>query len=160
MIKLNQKNEKVFIKTDSGYTLEADYAIIACGYESEKYLPVKVANFNSTYAIISKPIRADIAFIKDTLFWETKNPYIYFRTTSDNRIMIGGLDEKFKNGILRDKLIPKKRLLLEQMFKKLFPKINFQTDFAWAGTFGETKHGLPYRGSYNNNHILFARNYF
>ena len=50
-------------------------------------------------------------------------------------------------------------MILEKNFKELFPKINFQTDFAWAGTFGETKHGLPCIGSYKNNRILFAMGY-
>ena len=34
--------------------------------------------------------------------------------------------------------------LLEASFKKLFPSIDFKTDFSWAGTFAFTKDGLPF----------------
>jgi len=33
-------------------------------------------------------------------------------------------------------------------FAKLFPKLSFQPEFSWAGTFGVTKDGLPYIGHY------------
>ena len=36
------------------------------------------------------------------------------------------------------------------------PKNNFRVDFAWAGTFGETKDGLPYIGK----HPDFPSTYF
>jgi glycine/D-amino acid oxidase-like deaminating enzyme len=41
-------------------------------------------------------------------------------------------------------------------FKKLFPAIEFTPEFSWAGTFGTTKDGLPYIGSYRNH----ANEYF
>ena len=46
----------------------------------------------------------------NTLIWETARPYIYMRTTVDNRIIIGGLDEDTNIAQERDsKLIHKKR---------------------------------------------------
>ena len=32
----------------------------------------------------------------------------------------------------------------------MLPDYQFQTDFVWAGTFGETKDGLPYIGEHPN----------
>ena len=81
------------------------------------------------------------------------------RTTSDNRILIGGRDEVFSNPEKRDALIPQKRVQLEQDFKSLFPKIPFQTDFAWAGTFAETEDGLPFIGTYDDERVHFAMGY-
>jgi glycine/D-amino acid oxidase-like deaminating enzyme len=37
--------------------------------------------------------------------------------------------------------------LLKQKFNKLLPHVPFDTDFMWAGTFAETKDGLPFIGS-------------
>ena len=38
----------------------------------------------------------------------------------------------------------------------MLPKCHFTTDFVWAGTFGETKDGLPYIGA----HPDFPHSYF
>jgi len=70
------------------------------------------------------------------------------RTTSDKRILIGGRDEDFCNPAKRDKLIEKKKKQLVKDFKKIFPAIEFIPEFTWTGTFGETKDGLPFIGSY------------
>jgi glycine/D-amino acid oxidase-like deaminating enzyme len=72
---------------------------------------------------------------------------------------VGGRDECFSNSEKRDELVPKKRKQLKDDFAKLFPHIAFHTDFAWAGTFGETKDGLPYIGSFNHPRTLFAMGY-
>lgn len=156
-----EPNEKrVLLKTTKGHTVSAKYVIVACGYESQNYLPKGVTKLNSTYAIVSKPMEGKKDFWhKNALIWETKTPYLYIRTTSDNRIIVGGRDEKFYNPEKRDELLPKKRQQLEDDFAKLFPQLTFHTDFAWAGTFGETKDGLPYIGSYNNPRTLFAMGY-
>jgi glycine/D-amino acid oxidase-like deaminating enzyme len=59
---------------------------------------------------------------------------------------MGGGDVDFKNAKRRDALLSKKEKKLTKEFKKCFPEINFELDYSWAGTFGETKDGLPYLG--------------
>lgn len=72
------------------------------------------------------------------------------RTTDDNRILIGGEDDEFQSAKRRDASIRKKKARLEKIFEKMYPDVEFRTDFAWAGTFGETKDGLPYIGEHPN----------
>jgi glycine/D-amino acid oxidase-like deaminating enzyme len=86
------------------------------------------------------------AGFKNTIFWDTANPYLYFRATADNRIIAGGGDEDFKDPKKRDTLLPKKEEYLAEQFHLKFPEIKFKIDYSWAGTFGETKDGLPYFG--------------
>ena len=86
--------------------------------------------------------------ISDTLIWNTADPYLYLRTTIDNRIILGGRDEEFYNPEKRDKLLQKKQQQLEKDFIKLFPDTKFETAFSWTGTFGTTKDGLPFIGEY------------
>lgn len=74
-----------------------------------------------------------------SILWETKNPYLYMRTTIDGRIIVGGRDEEFSNAEKRDALLASKTHQLEEDFHELFPDVPFQTDFAWAGTFAKTK---------------------
>jgi glycine/D-amino acid oxidase-like deaminating enzyme len=83
----------------------------------------------------------------NSLIWETAQPYLYLRTTGDRRILIGGKDDAFQDADKRDRVLPLKAKTLERAFNKLFPKIDFKTDFQWAGTFASTKDGLPYIGT-------------
>ena len=154
------EKKHVLLNTHDGFEIEAEHIVIACGYESQSYLDKKVTDFNSSFAIVSKPFDNKNQFWQDNaLIWETKTPYLYMRTTGDNRILVGGRDEVFSDAEKRDALIPQKRVQLEHDFKTLFPNIPFQTDFAWAGTFAETEDGLPYIGTYDEKRVHFAMGY-
>lgn len=61
-------------------------------------------------------------------------------------MMVGGEDEDFENPTKRDRLIPTKAAVLLKKAMKLFPSIDLEVAYAWAGTFGETEDGLPYIG--------------
>ena len=93
------------------------------------------------------------------MLWETKRPYFYARTTPDGRIFIGGRDESFASPRKRDALIRKKSRSLRRDFAKRFPRLSFDLDFAWAGTFGETRDGLPYIGAADHKRVLYAMGY-
>ncbi len=139
-------NDWVELRTEDDCQVRAKRLVIAAGYESQKYLKQKVENLNSSYAIISEPMPEQDFWHGNCLVWETARPYLYMRTTSDYRILIGGRDEKFYNPDRRDRLIEKKAEQLEKDFTKLFPDVPFKRDFQWAGTFSETEDGLPYIG--------------
>ena len=145
--KITYKENEVILQTSDELSLRCKKLVIACGYESQRYLNKKVEQFHSTYTIASEPLRQDEVWYKNSLIWETATPYLYLRTTKDKRIIIGGMDESFSNPDKRDALLNRKADQLERAFKKLFPSIPFKTDFKWAGTFASTKDGLPYIGS-------------
>jgi glycine/D-amino acid oxidase-like deaminating enzyme len=148
--------DKVIVTTNYGNTIEAGKVIYCNGYESTEMIKEKFVNLLSSFVIIGEPNQEDQKLLNDTLFWDTAEPYIYLRTTDDNRLLIGGEDEDFKDPNKRDKLISKKSQKLKKKLEKIFPHYNFRTDFSWAGTFGETKDGLPYIGE----HPDFKNSYF
>lgn len=157
VIEIEHKKNGVTVKTDTGFSVHAKKLVIACGYESQKYVPKKVEIQKSTYAIVSEVVTSKNMWFKDALIWETADPYIYLRTTADNRILIGGKDDDFYNPKKRDTNLPKKVKQLEKSFKDLYPTIPFKTDYRWAGTFCGTKDGLPYIGSISERpHTYFA----
>lgn len=147
VVNIKHNKRSVQLKTHTGSTITARKLIICCGYESQIYIPEKVEELYSTYAVISEPYEQGKFWYKNSLIWETAQPYLYLRTTSDNRILIGGKDDKFYNPDKRDARLPLKTKQLQQAFHKLFPTIAFKPDFEWAGTFCNTKDGLPYIGS-------------
>ena len=52
------------------------------------------------------------------------------------------------NAEKRDSLLHEKEQKLVKKLSKYLPENDFRTDFVWAGTFGETKDGLPYIGEH------------
>lgn len=144
----HHKNGSV-LQTENGSTIKAKRIVFATGYEVVEMIDKKIVNLLSTYATISEQYPAKTFWKNDVLMWNTANPYLYMRTTPDGRILIGGRDEEFYKPEKRDKLVVKKSKQLEKDFRKLFPKTEFKPEFSWAGTFGSTKDGLPYIGSYS-----------
>lgn len=154
---IRHEKRGVVLKTADGYRIKAKKLFIACGYESQQYIPHQVQKLHSTYAITSEPFETKDFWYKNALIWETATPYLYMRTTSDKRILIGGKDVPFTNPTHRDRLLAAKAHDLERSFAQLFPAIPFKTDFKWVGNFAGTKDGLPYIGSIRQRpHTWFA----
>ncbi|KRD09097.1 FAD-dependent oxidoreductase [Flavobacterium sp. Root901] len=154
----NQKG-KCIAHTENKFTITADHIVHCSGYESVETVQEKIVDLKSTYAIASESIPEIPVILKNAVMWDTSSPYYYYRATTDNRIIMGGGDEDFIDAKKRDKLIPKKEASLMRQFKRRFPSINFKLDYSWAGTFGETKDGLPYFGKPNpkkNEHYVLG----
>jgi glycine/D-amino acid oxidase-like deaminating enzyme len=155
---IEHKKDKVKLVTDDGIELTAGKLVYANGYEAVNYVDKKIVQLHSTYATISEHAAEAKEFWKDgTVIWNTADPYLYIRTTSDGRILVGGRDEKFYDPRKRDRLLSKKEKELVKDFTALFPSITFKPEFTWAGTFGTTKDGLPFIGNYKKlPNSLFA----
>ncbi|HEY4672474.1 MAG TPA: FAD-dependent oxidoreductase [Gemmatimonadaceae bacterium] len=135
------------VRTDRG-KISAEHVVVATGYEAGQFLPKSVAKLHSTYAIVTEPVRSFDGWKDRCLIWESARPYIYARTTPDNRIMIGGADDPFRDPAHRDARVPKKALRLLARARRLFPRIEMELAYAWAGTFAETPDGLPFIGEH------------
>lgn len=146
--RINYRKSGVLCTTADGFSIKAKKLIFCNGFESTEIIKDDFVKLLSTFAIVGEQQKKDLTEISKILAWNTTEPYLYFRTTDDNRILIGGEDEEFINPEKRDSVISKKAKKLERLLQKLMPDLEFRTDFAWAGTFGETKDGLPYIGEH------------
>ena len=55
-----------------------------------------MTSWKNTYALVSEPLPSFEGWpAKECLIWETRDPYVYLRTTSDRRAIIGGYDEDY-----------------------------------------------------------------
>lgn len=140
------KEGKLVAVTDGNFKIESSHIIHCSGYESTETLDEKVVDLKSTYALASEAFETLPEAFRNHIYWNTDSPYLYFRSTGDGRIIMGGGDEKFKNPNARDILLSRKEKSLSEAFRKCFPDIEFKLDYSWAGTFGETQDGLPYYG--------------
>lgn len=146
----------VTVVTDRGVNVTCRNVFFATGYETRDILPKKLVKFRSTYALVSEPLD-DLKWWPDrALIWGTGDPYPYMRTTSDNRVIVGGEDDAVLDPKRRDRQMEKKTSRLVRRFGNFFPQAHIEPAFQWAGVFGSTKDGLGYIGT----HRSFPRAYF
>lgn len=143
------------LTTRKGHRIHCDYAVVAAGFEASPFLPDKLMQLTSTFAIVSHPVDANALWPGGSLIWETREPYLYIRTDANNRIIVGGEDIVSDRAPLRQSLLSGKAAVLEKKFRKLYPHIPFTTELAWAGTFSSTKDGLPLIGTTRDNPRMF-----
>jgi glycine/D-amino acid oxidase-like deaminating enzyme len=145
VVRIETEAERATVVTPHGRA-ETRTVVFATGYEAVVDLPKDIVNLKSSFALASEPLPGFEGWYEQCLLWETARPYFYLRTTSEGRAMIGGMDDPFQNAARRDALVPEKTKELAERFRTMFPKIDLEVAYAWAGTFGETKDGLAYIG--------------
>lgn len=139
--------EGVTVTTGNGFRVHAKWIVFATGYEVVEILKRNIVTLKSSFAFVSEPIETFLGWWEKCLLWETARPYFYMRTTVDGRAIVGGEDANYRNPLRRDAAVGKKAAKLEKRFREMFPNIEFEPAYAWAGTFGETEDGLAYIGS-------------
>lgn len=153
----------VTLHTATGARVRAKHLVLAAGYACQQWLDKKVARNSSSYAFVSDPLPDGVLGpLAKTLVWESARPYLYFRSTADGRLMVGGEDDAIDIPSRRDRRVDRKARKLVKAVQKLFPRMTMlRPAFSWAGTFAETEDGLPYFGPHAQwgPRVLFAMAY-
>lgn len=156
---IKKQSANYTVSTNTQHTITAKHVVLSTGYESYTYLPKELVTLKSSYVLASKPgVSAQTPLLKEHVIWETARPYLYIRTSADNRVIVGGADVPVLDADKRDQLIPEKTAELKKGYAALIsPEEQLSLDFAWAGTFGETKDGLGYIGhTQGKPHLYYA----
>jgi glycine/D-amino acid oxidase-like deaminating enzyme len=154
VVKYEPTSGGVRLVCENGPVVKCRRVVFATGYETPVFLDQDIVALKSTYAVASAPLARPVRTEK-TLVWETSRPYFYVRWGEENRVLCGGEDEAFRAPKMRDELIGVKAQVLTKRFEEMFG-VQMTPECAWAGTFGETKDGLPYIGP----HQQFPNGYF
>lgn len=150
MLNTHYGKNSVTIETEFGHTIKAKKIIYCNGFESTEIIREHFVKLLSTFAIVGERTGEDHGSLDNLVVWNSADPYLYIRTTDDNRILVGGGDTEFRGVKKRIEALGRKSLSLEKNLKKYLPHADFMTDFSWAGVFGETKDGLPYIGPHKD----------
>ncbi|MDQ8699219.1 FAD-dependent oxidoreductase [Hyphomicrobium sp. LHD-15] len=134
----------VDLETEEGATISARRAIFTTGYEVVSGVPRAKFDITSTWAIATRPLAAASLWPARCLIWEASDPYLYLRTTYDNRILAGGEDSGLQDNERRDAAISNKAHRLLHKIEDLLPGRRLQIDYAWAGAFADSPTGLPH----------------
>jgi glycine/D-amino acid oxidase-like deaminating enzyme len=151
----------VRVETDQGIVIRCKQLIMATGYESEKWLAQRVASNRSSYAFVSEPLPGALGPLNQTLLWESARPYLYVRSTMDERLLIGGEDDRIDIPLRRDARVESKAAKLLKRVVAMFPQLSPKAAFSWGGTFAETEDGLPFFGPHEQHgpRVHFAMSY-
>ena len=144
--KFNLNTDEPSLEIKGGFTVTCKKVILCTGFETVEMLKEKCADLFYTYACVSEKDIIVTEALKNTLVWDTDNPYIYMRTTDDGRLLVGGEDSSTNFPFFQQKIKERKAAKLEKKIEKILPGTTFIPDFNWGGTFGTTKDGLPYIG--------------
>ncbi|WP_024870344.1 NAD(P)/FAD-dependent oxidoreductase [Pseudoxanthomonas suwonensis] len=161
VVDMQAGSRRVELRTASGFRVRAGHVVLACGYESQRWLRKPVARNRSSYALVTDPLPGQLGALDGMMLWETARPYLYLRTTPDQRLLVGGEDDKVDVPARRDARVEGKADRLLEKARKLFPWLPLRPAFAWAGTFAETADGLPWFGAHPQwgPRVLFAMAY-
>lgn len=122
--------------------LSARHAVFATGYEMPKGVPRMGNSLVSSWCIATRPQPGRL-WPTQAMIWEASDPYLYLRTTPRGEVICGGEDEGMSDPVARDALIPEKTAILSAKLKALFPHLDSEPAYAWAGSFGTSPLGSP-----------------
>ncbi len=147
--------DRVTLTTGAGITVTAKHVVLATGYEPSRLLKPHGYKVITTWAMATAPQR-DKLWGTRCLIWEAADPYLYLRTTADDRIIVGGEDEEFSDDAKRDTLIPHKMTAIRRKLAKLLPSVETEAEFEWTGCFGVSDTSLPAIGPVPGAERCFA----
>ena len=145
-----------FISFKNHKSVAAGKVIAATGYEALFDIPKHKYKLTSTWALATVKQAKSALWPGQALIWEASNPYLYFRTTKDRRIIAGGEDAAFQDATHRDGLSGEKTKMILAKLKMLLPNIDAKSEFRWAGTFAVSPTGLPCIGPIPDRANVFA----
>jgi glycine/D-amino acid oxidase-like deaminating enzyme len=137
----------VFRLRVGSHAVSAAHVVVCAGYESLRFLKADVAEIHNTFALVTDPLDEPALATRLPLIWENANPYMYVRGTSDGRLIVGGEDVPFKSAAAREALLPRQVRRLSNKYEELFGAPLPPVAYTWAGSFAETRDGLPFIGS-------------
>jgi len=146
MLAIESTAEGYNVTTNDG-KIEAKHIIYAVGYVPElaggRWIRARI---NRSYAIVTEPLPSLAEWHQRFLLWETARPYLYLRTTMDNRIIVGGLDENIRQPVLTEPELHTRSMRLLSELHRMFPDLAPQIRYQWCAAFGESADGLPWIG--------------
>ncbi len=138
------------VRTANGFHVTCENVVLATGYEAPEQFPAlrSLCSLKSTFALATEPVDEERLWPGRALIWEMGDPYLYLRTTADNRVLIGGEDVPFTGTLPDDTAIDDAARSLLAKLGVLFPQLaDVAAEYAWTGVFASTSDGLPYIGT-------------
>lgn len=153
--------EEVVLQASYGYKVKAKRIILATGYDTGAFSTRNYGIKTVSYNIASKPVASFEGWPETPLIRDNNDPYYYYRTTADNRIIAGGQDIPFEPNIFNEKVAEEKYEILEARMKAMFPKIpDIEIAYRYCGCFTSTPDNLGFVGAdLEHKQLLYCLGY-
>lgn len=127
--------DSVTVKTESG-TVRAKKIVCTTGRPIDAFSELQsLLDLKLTYVVAAQ---YDTSPLSNDLFWDTLDPYFYYRNVDDRTVIVGGADTSpGKAGAQK----PYEKL--EQFLREHLPG-NLTVTHQWSGSIFHTTDGLPY----------------
>lgn len=139
-------DDDVVLSTSEGMLLSARHVVFCTGYEFLESLANKSQKVISTWALASRPKLERPEWLDQYLVWEGSDPYLYFRSTPDGRIVLGGEDESVEDAYKDEAKRKRKTKVLIEKLADLTGIAIGKPEFEWSAAFAVTPDGLPMIG--------------
>ena len=143
--RVKARGDGVEVITAAGPRIRAARVIYTTGYEAVEHMKIPT-RLTSTFACATEPVDSLEQWEERCLIWETSRPYVYLRTTLDNRVVIGGEDSPFSTRHQSERVLTAKRDRLMKRLRRMFPRLQAEPAYVWGGVFAETRDSLPFIG--------------
>lgn len=145
-VKSYENNGPFLVHTNKG-TIQADQLVICSSIPNTGNVEVVTRLLPYQSYIIELEVQ-DLK-LEEAIYWDTQNPYQYFRVDGQ-RIILGGMDHPTGK---KDHQDPHKKL--EDYFRKIFPSMNYKIISKWGGEILESVDQLPFIGPLISNKNIF-----
>ncbi|MBE6067047.1 MAG: FAD-binding oxidoreductase [Clostridium lundense] len=145
----------VTVENVYGHKVKGKIVIVATGYNTDLFTKRSFGIKTTTFNVATRPINNMEDIYKGVVIRDNEDPYNYLRTTSDNRIIIGGEDINFLPDIFNEEMCSESYHKLEQRLKNLFPNLNIEIEYRYCGAFASTQDNLGFLGKDPNNSKLW-----
>ncbi len=135
------------VATSKGEIIQAKHIVFCTGYEFLDAVAHQGHRMVSTWALATKPHHPRPDWLKNYVLWEASDPYLYFRSTRDGRLIVGGEDEESATAFADPIKFRSKSQILRAKLSALLEIPIGEPDYLWAAPFGITSDGLPLIGS-------------
>lgn len=152
VLEVRNIDEGVEVITNYSNKVKGKIIIVATGYNTSLFTKRNFGTTTTAFNIVTKPVRSFDGWVDQTLIRDNNDPYNYFRTTYDNRIIAGGEDISFIPDIFNEKAAEEKYKILEARVKSMFPLIkDIEIEYKYCGAFTSTQDNLGFLGKDPNN---------
>ena len=133
----------VALATADGCVITAGHAVFCTGYEFLPCMESPSHKITSTWALASRPRLPRPDWLDDFLVWEASDPYLYFRSTPQGRLIVGGEDEDSPDRNDDPALLATKAATIAEKLRDLTGIEIGTPAYVWGAPFGNTTDGLP-----------------
>lgn len=147
------EKDRIVVKTNSG-AMVAEKIILATGLPIDSFKELRsLIKHNITFALAAK-FEEPIA-LADNLYWDSEQPYHYFRLLNPQTLILGGSDQSGDTPIPEGDTAPHTKL---EAFLKTILHNTYTITHTWSGSLFQSKDGLPYIAPhpYYKEQVFFA----